>query len=162
MKTWIISDTHFYHDNMVKLCGRPDDFTEQIWENLIYTVKHDDLLIHLGDVTWDKNVPINSLPGRKVLVKGNHDKHSYSWYMNNGFDFCCEQFSMFIGGMNIVFTHKPLIFHEFDINIHGHLHNRAKVESVCKHYCVALEETGYKPLLLSDLLPKLQKEVKDE
>ena len=27
---WVISDTHFEHDNIKKLCYRPDDYNEQI------------------------------------------------------------------------------------------------------------------------------------
>jgi Predicted phosphoesterase or phosphohydrolase len=122
-------------------------------------VAEDDLVIHLGDVSWKSDLVIGRLPGRKVLVKGNHDKQSYSWYMSHGFDFACEQLTMLFGGLNIIFTHKPLIFHEYDVNIHGHLHNVATVDSVCKHYLIALEYTGYKPVLLSNMIPKLRKEV---
>jgi calcineurin-like phosphoesterase family protein len=156
MKTWITTDTHFYHDNMVKLCGRPQDFHEIIVCNWKSMVSDDDLVIHLGDVSFAKDTVVSALPGRKVLVKGNHDKQSYSWYMQHGFDFCCESFVMYTGGLDIVFTHKPLVFHDHDVNIHGHLHGLARVDSVCRHYPVALECTDYKPLLLSDILPKLR------
>ncbi len=123
-------------------------------------VADDDLVIHLGDVSFGGDMVVSALPGRKVLVRGNHDKHSYMWYMRHGFDFCCESFGMNIGGLRLIFTHAPLIFHEYNVNIHGHLHNVAKVDLVCKHYPVALEYTEYKPLLLSDILPKLVKLVK--
>ena len=157
MKTWLISDTHFYHDKMVVLCNRPLDFHQKIITNWNQMISTDDLVIHLGDITWTKDTVVETLPGRKILIKGNHDKQSYSWYMRNGFSFACESFSLFTGGLNVIFSHKPLIFHEYDINIHGHLHNAATIDSVCKHYCVALENTDYKPILLSDLLPKISK-----
>ena len=31
---YLITDTHLGHENMKRLCGRPDDFTEQIFANL--------------------------------------------------------------------------------------------------------------------------------
>lgn len=162
MQTWITTDTHFYHEKMVELCGRPENFHKLIILHWWRMIAQDDLVIHLGDVSFEGDTVVAGLPGRKVLVKGNHDKQSYSWYMDHGFDFCCESFSMFTGGLNIIFTHKPLIFHEYDVNIHGHLHNGAKVESVCKHYPLALEYTDYKPVLLSDILPKIRKEIEHD
>lgn len=68
---------------------------------------------------WKEIYP--RLPGRKTLVRGNHDKHSNSWYMNNGFDFSCDAMLF----RNIWFTHKPADFlpDGAELNIHGHLHN---------------------------------------
>ena len=80
--------------------------------------------------------------------------------MRNGFDFACESFSLYTGGLSIIFTHKPLLSHEHDVNIHGHLHRGEHHEEEfgdikSKHYLLSLENTGYKPVLPSDLLPKL-------
>ena len=61
-------------------------------------------------------------------------------------------FCIGLWGTNIIFSHKPLIFHDHDINIHGHLHNLAKLKSCCNAYPLALEVTGYTPVLLMDIL----------
>lgn len=160
VNTWIITDTHFHHENLVNICNRPVDFTEQIIKNWQFMIKEEDLVIHLGDITWNDDLVIDKLHGRKILVKGNHDKKSNSFYMAHGFQFSCESFSMYIGGMDIIFSHKPFIFHEHDINIHGHLHSLAQVKSICLHYPLALEATDYKPILLGDILPVLAKQVR--
>ena len=158
---WVISDTHYEHDKLVDICSRPKDFSTKILANIARMVRPDDILIHLGDVTWGK---IPKMPCKTILVKGNHDKQKYRYYMNRGFDFACESFSLVYGGVDIVFTHKPLIFHEHDLNIHGHLHNVAKIESVCPHYLVALEYTQYQPILLDRIIAvyKKEREMKDE
>lgn len=39
---------------MIKNCGRPERFTDIIFDNCRKIVKRDDLLIHLGDVAWNE------------------------------------------------------------------------------------------------------------
>src|SRR2546430_2650503 len=126
MKTYIISDTHLNVDNIKTYCDRPGDFTERIDRNVKATVKSDDLMIHVGDVgigPYPGYVQIvKSWPGRKVLVRGNHDGKSPTWWMEKGgFDFACD--AMIYRGAYI--THKPSNFlpEGTSINIHGHLHN---------------------------------------
>lgn len=155
MKTdwWITTDTHFGHENMVQLCGRPEDFTERIISDWKRKVKPEDWVIHLGDVSWpayyDK---LAELPGHKILVRGNHDVKSYTWYQKHGFDVVCENFTMKLEGMTVIFSHEPLVFHGADINIHGHLHAQAAFNSVCPAYSLALEEFGYRVIPLEEIL----------
>ncbi len=126
MKTYLISDTHFNHGNIATYCDRPGDFTEIIMRNWAATVKPEDLVIHLGDVVIGKRHEIgsvlDSLPGRKVLVRGNHDRQSScGWWMAHGFVFACD--SMVFRGQWL--THEPAISLPTNCtyNIHGHLHN---------------------------------------
>lgn len=87
MRIWIIADTHFYHENIKRYQGRPDDFNEQIIRNWNKLVAYDDVVIHLGDVIFgldkETRLPslIASLPGKKVLCRGNHDPKPAEWYM---------------------------------------------------------------------------------
>ncbi len=152
MKIWVITDTHFGHTKMIDYCSRPKDFGEKIIKNWNKLVSRNDLVIHLGDVTWTDDTHMDELKGKKILVRGNHDGNTITWYMQHGFDFVCESFVLDYGGTNIIFSHKPLIFHDHDINIHGHLHNLAKLKSCCNAYPLALEVTGYTPVLLMDIL----------
>jgi len=48
--TWIISDTHFYHDKIVGYCDRPENFTKKTMSHWRKMVAPDDLVYHLGDV----------------------------------------------------------------------------------------------------------------
>lgn len=130
MKFWIISDTHFAHSNIIKWCGRKEGYEEVILKSIYDNVKHDDVLIHLGDVAWKHPVKWNQLlntycKGKTWLVKGNHDKQTHAWYLSKGWDFAADQFMMNRLGYNILFTHIPQPeTRYYDINIHGHLHNQ--------------------------------------
>jgi len=142
MSTYVISDTHLKHEKMKTYCDRPSDFTERIHKNIMNTVKDGDLLIHCGDVGINKfedwGWMVETWPGRKVLVRGNHDRaHSNSWWMDHGFHFACDYF---VQG-KVLFTHEPAnavikadgyrpygsveagLPLDCEVNIHGHLHN---------------------------------------
>ena len=79
MKTFLISDTHFNHTKIETYCDRPSDFTDRIVHNWRQVVQPSDLVIHVGDVFigkregWEAIYP--TLPGRKILIRGNHDWH---------------------------------------------------------------------------------------
>ena len=130
MRTLLISDTHFNHDNIKTYCDRPDDFTELLIHNWVTRVRPQDTVIHLGDfgIGPDKGIKeiLARLTGRKILIRGNHDRgHSCSWWMDNGFDFACDAMMY----RNWWLTHEPaqkLPWTEGPScmgNIHGHLHN---------------------------------------
>lgn len=127
MKTWIITDTHLNHEKIKTYCQRPDNFTELIDQNIHRMVQPHDILIHCGDIgmgkvdSWANTV--RNWPGKKWLVRGNHDQKSCQWYVENGlFDMACD--GMIYRGVWI--THKPWLEklpEGTHINIHGHLHN---------------------------------------
>ena len=155
MTPWIISDTHFFHEKIKEYEGRPDNFDELIIKYWKEMVKPDDLIIHLGDVSFKGHQsPIKDLPGKKILVRGNHDPKSFLWYIKDGFDFCCDSFSLKYYGRNILFTHKPIVYVpvSYDLNIHGHVHTKRKSLVIEKQVAVRLEENEYKPVLLSSLI----------
>jgi len=145
---------------MPKVCGRPKNFNELIIKNLKYIVAKQDVLIHLGDVIADKFNELKPMLDQivcksKILIRGNHDKKTNNWYINNGFDFCCD--SLVIG--DVALSHKPLrILPEgVRINIHGHFHNFdfKILDKECGDYhnpeihkLLALEYTDYKPVNL--------------
>lgn len=127
MKIYIIGDTHFNHDNIIKYCNRPIDYQSKILQNWNRKVTNEDLVIHLGDVILYNKKELfdimNGLNGRKILVKGNHDKESHLWYMRNGFAFCCDTFTY----QNITFSHTIQSLSVGDvcngrINVFAHSH----------------------------------------
>lgn len=164
MKIYAISDTHFNHKKLVEY-GRPVDFEEQILKNL--SKVDGDLLIHCGDFAIGKDeegmarfVEATTGFSEKVLVRGNHDNKSDSWYLEHGFDFVCESFSNKYFGKRILFTHIPARRGPFDNNIHGHLHGnthrldgeQAELYEPGYHIDLAPEIRNYGPVSLQDLL----------
>ena len=158
MRVFVISDTHFGHIKLEELGERPYKTLEKIIKNWNAIVNKDDLVIHLGDYVvgnshW--NSLIRSLNGRKILVLGNHDKKSPTWYIKNGFDFACFSFMWKYFGLNILFTHAPSEYDNYDLNIHGHLHDgrhRGEYTLTDKHLLFSLEKHGYRPVLLKTLI----------
>lgn len=117
----IITDTHFGHESLKTSGLRPKDFEEQIINNWLSSVAPNDTVIHLGDIglTNDENIlsKIPSLTGRKILLRGNHDKNSPEYYMSLGIDFCCNEMFLTVTGIKILFSHRPR---------HNHSSNNAR------------------------------------
>ena len=172
MKIYIISDTHFYHDNIIGFCNRPADHNELLIDNLSRTIGREDVLYHLGDVifrTPEAEAKLKSIlsliPGRVYLIRGNHDKWTDTKYLICGFAGVFDS----IGIGDILLTHEPTFIAGgvYKLNIHGHLHNlgysskRTKGEEFdafggtydCfndgKHILYSPELENYKPIELS-------------
>jgi len=153
MKIWLIADTHFFHDKLAEICDRPADFTVRITENWRRMVSPDDMVIHLGDVAIGKRGPtrelLQSLPGRKILILGNHDHESVGWYIDSGFAMVCQSMVF----RNVLLTHAPSneLPANAVLNVHGHLHNNAhrfaEYEPKPWHKLLAVETTLYCPVM---------------
>ena len=121
----IISDEHFNHPEIVSLCSRPEDHSVQILRKLQTTVAKDDLVIHLGDFSFNPDSDagiIKELPGHHILVLGNHDlEHPLSKLEALGFDDIVPHLFF----EHIYFSHTPCraLPKLALMNIHGHLHN---------------------------------------
>lgn len=164
MNIWVIADTHYFHQNMVTLHGRPQDYEMQMTLEIAKVVEKSDLLIHCGDFAWKKPndafALFRMIGGTKVLVRGNHDYRSPQTYMEKGFDFACDSFTMFYKKKKLLFTHIPV--HELpegvDFNIHGHLHthnnSHRKEEHTLQpfHRLIAIDDWNLKPIRLDVLL----------
>jgi calcineurin-like phosphoesterase family protein len=184
LNTWIISDTHFGHDNIVKFCKRPVYHNELMVTNWFETVKPEDTVLHLGDVGFGryadifmgggsnvlKNIPGNQfeLPGKKFLIKGNHDTKPNYYYEGFGFEivepFSTSEFRLGKGPSFVYFDHDPLAVtmaddHDFwestDVIIHGHIHNNGyhpNCPEDIDYRNVSVEVMDYKPVRLRDIL----------
>lgn len=138
---------------------RPVDFNEKIWAGLD-SLPEDSILIHLGDVTMslDKEVHerLATYKFKKWLIRGNHDHHSVTWYVNNGWDSACDEMVLELFGNRILLSHAPLPKREgITKNIHGHLHggkSRVRPEFYDDSYHVEVcpEVIGYQPAKLGN------------
>lgn len=166
---WFISDTHFFHTNILKFVGddghriRPfnslDEMHEMMIERWNSCVKDNDYVYHLGDVTFQYHGAFNNLmhrlKGRKRLILGNHDKVWNPALIAN-FE-KADTWKGFKEG-NFTATHHP---HRLDglrdgaFNVHGHIHQN-HMEDL--HYInVCVEVRGYYPVHYDTIL----KEIKD-
>lgn len=156
-KIYVISDSHFGHSKMEEWSLRPSDFNEKIWKGLD-SLPDDAILIHCGDITLGEDaithIKLKQYKFKKWLILGNHDRHSITWYVNNGWDFVCTEMVLEIFGSKILFSHIPLPKREgITKNIHGHLHggnshNFPEFYDKEYHFEVCPEVIGYFPAKL--------------
>ncbi|MHB1711242.1 MAG: metallophosphoesterase, partial [Acidimicrobiales bacterium] len=81
-ETWITSDLHVGHANIIRYCSRPfssvEEMNEAIVEEWNTTVRPADRVLVLGDVALGKitdSLAVSArLSGHKVLLAGNHDR----------------------------------------------------------------------------------------
>ncbi len=164
---FVVSDTHFSHKNIIKYCDRPfkdiDEMNNFMIEQWNSVVSKDDIVYHLGDFTWDNNRErfgelVSSLNGRIRLLKGNHDRLKPYAYLNLGFDKVYED--PFVLDGYIIMSHEQMFtsYESLFINIFGHSHNAPEVLTLSPlGACVCVERTGYKPVLLSDVVDSIVK-----
>jgi calcineurin-like phosphoesterase family protein len=79
-RVWMTSDLHFQHSNIIGFCDRPFFTVSFMTEALIaqlQKIPNDELIIFVGDMDIGEYVRtvelIRRIPGRKILVTGNHD-----------------------------------------------------------------------------------------
>jgi calcineurin-like phosphoesterase family protein len=171
---YVISDTHFSHSNIIKYCDRPfknyhsmNERMVELWNN---TVTDDDIIFHLGDVTFGKlddsiNV-LKRLNGRLILIKGNHDrgsnlklfrKHDIFETIYEGNHYQPWQYDE-----QVLLSHGPVapeVINDNQLNIHGHIHNTPLLDLDCyagydenKYINVSVEMIGYRPIKIKDIL----------
>lgn len=168
-ETWLISDTHFGHHNIINFCDRPQNHEDVMMVNWANTVGWNDTILHLGDVAFGKKQNIYTwaqriaeLPGQKYLIKGNHD-HSNSMKIYKSMFEIVKPFVQEFSDVKFLFSHYPdeHISDEWDINIHGHIHNNplqgdfSPMVDLDKIYeNVSVEVINYTPIKLSSILSK--------
>jgi len=77
------ADQHYNHKNIIKYCKRPFKTVEEMNETMIANhnsiVSKNDLIYYLGDFALGNDINsckkiLERLNGRKMLIKGSHDK----------------------------------------------------------------------------------------
>lgn len=80
---WFTSDTHAYHNNIIKYSNRPFDSVEEMNQTMIDNINEEvaaqDTLVHLGDVCFGSLEKLKDFRNRIncnniILIYGNHDQ----------------------------------------------------------------------------------------
>jgi calcineurin-like phosphoesterase family protein len=104
-KTWVVSDTHFGHENIVGFCHRPEEHEQVMIAEWRAQVPDDATVLHLGDLSYKgnarfKHITAKELTGkRKLLIKGNHDKQAFKFYKDSGFKLA-RPFALVVTGVD--------------------------------------------------------------
>lgn len=166
---WFISDTHFFHANMLKFKDdgggliRPFTDVKEMNEYMVMkwnsVVKDNDNVYHLGDVTFDYGKEFNQLmsrlKGRKRLILGNHDKikgtNLMDWF---------EKVDLWKGFKegNFTASHIPLMLQSLRdgaYNVHGHVHQNSLNNP--NYINVSVEVRDYTPVNIDEISAEIKK-----
>lgn len=168
MKTWITSDLHFGHTNIMKFCpenrGHFKDVTHmneemiRMWNE---QVKADDTVYILGDVAFcsasDAAKIMHRLNGVKILVEGNHDRKALK---DESFRSCFAEIHKYLDinydGTKVVMFHYPIMewdqMHRGAVHFYGHLHQNASGLEKYRARNAGYDCTGNIVTLLDDLI----------
>lgn len=159
-KTFVISDTHFGHSNILKFESfyRPfetiaehDEWLVKKWNEVVTTK---DTVYHLGDVLFGKH-SFSILPrlhGNKKLVMGNHDMYPISEYAKH-----FTKIMPYATLSGCILSHIPVHpqqLYRYKLNIHGHLHSNSIDDP--RYKCVSVEHTDLRPVDLQQILDELK------
>ena len=140
------SDTHFWHENIIKFCNRPfssiEEMNDTIIENWNKVVGKNDIVFHLGDFCFcgsDKfKELIEKLNGRIYLILGNHDwKIIKNWHASK-FEGVYQQLVIKVNGKKIYLNHFPFLcyagtyyrFEDAVWQLFGHVHSSDQNKNV--------------------------------
>ena len=162
MKTFLISDTHFGHANILTFKDEEGNFIrpgfkdikehDQIlidnWNNV---VSNHDKIYHLGDIgltsfSYTKRI-FDSLKGEKILIKGNHDGLKLSQYAQMFKDVRAYHVLD-----KFLLSHIPIhpdSLSRWKANIHGHVHAHSLPDS--NYYNVSVEVIKYTPIEFEEI-----------
>lgn len=180
VKIFYTSDWHFGHKNIIRYCNRPFDLSDEgvaqctdfIKKEYCSVVGPDDFVFFLGDAFFGGSKKkyafrdlVQSMTGKKIMIRGNHDYESDSFYLSCGF----------LEIENYISFGKYFICH-FDLTektddeehhcseedvlrevfkksgcefiIHGHTHTLSPVSDDCVRYnvCIDNPKNSFRPV----------------
>lgn len=161
MSTWFTSDSHFYHDNILKYCPNrgmiwknADEMNEGLIEKWNSKVKKNHTTFHLGDICFGDPSILDRLNGKIILIKGNHDR---SDILN------CGRFESIHNYLEIKLNKKLISLCHYkmecwrnshypnSLHFYGHSHATRNGDSQCCDVGVDMEYTDYSPVSLEEI-----------
>lgn len=138
MNTFITSDIHLSHPNIIKFCPKTrghyksvSEMNEDIILRWNAEVTSEDTVFILGDVSFaDATTTVSILSrlnGKKILIVGNHDKKLLKdQRFRAQFEKIYDYYEENMLGLKVVMFHYPIVEynqqHRGAVHFHGHLH----------------------------------------
>jgi len=162
-KTYITSDLHLDHKNIIKYCDRPfistKDMNDTLVNNWNRIVRKKDIVYYLGDLAYGKGSKstddwLSKLNGKIIFIMGNHDKSDKIKIH--------DSYTLDYKGNKFFLTHRPE-----DVPkdwkgwaICGHHHNNKLEEypfinKKNKRVNISTELTKFRPVDMDELIKKI-------
>lgn len=178
-KTYVWSDPHLNHKNIIEVCGRNfnsvDEMNEFIIDSVNQTVPHDGHLYWLGDVSFagvNKTVEMLSRIKRKMtLIVGNHDvpllkKDAVRELFEDIRDYKFIRVKEGDEQHMFVMSHYPMLSwdqgHRGSYMLHGHCHGHIveyPFNEPARIMDVGFDSIGDKPISLREVITRLSPNV---
>ena len=167
-KVFLIADLHLGHANVIGFAGKHRpwknvyEHDEALKNNWLCSVTKRDVVYVLGDVAFSEKdlKDFGAWPGRKILVRGNHDRLSEKSYRR-----IFEKIYGIFPYKGFWITHCPIHPQELRgrINIHGHIHANILKPNIWgddKNYVnVCVEACQGRPVPFTDIRAGLYRSV---
>lgn len=165
---YYISDTHFYHENIIRMCKRPYNNVQEMNEDIIRKwnnkVKPNDEVYFLGDFVYKTSQQnafaiLKQLNGKKYFIRGNHDKESLMMSLRSSglVEWVSDYQIIDDNNKMVVLFHYPIEdwngqYHG-SYHLYGHVHNNDNnYKKMPRRYNVSVELIGYEPRTLDELI----------
>ena len=179
------SDSHYFHENIIKFCDRPfkdvEEMNYKLIDNWNKKVPHDGLVFHLGDFAWGgydqwKSIR-NQLNGEIILIKGNHDvKNMSATAEEELFKFSTQQMLIEIEGRKVYLNHYPFLCYAgtyrdpkgLVLQLFGHIHSGPGKKGMDiprmeylfpTQYDVGVDNNNYEPISWNEVNEKIGKQL---
>ena len=163
---YFTSDLHLGHNAIINIVNRPFNNVEEMNNALINNinsfVNNNDTLYILGDISHkltvdESNELIRRINGKKILIKGNHDKE----FDKSLFEGIYDYLEINLNNRNIILMHYPLKTWKNNrrgsIQLHGHIHAPKEYNEFNKkhgiyQYDVGVDANGYYPISIDYII----------
>lgn len=163
---YFTADLHLGHRAIIHMQNRPfedvDEMNRTIIGNYNAIVGPDDTVYLLGDLCHhmkveEANELISKLRGRKILIRGNHDKN----YDASLFEEITDFKTISANGIYIAMMHYPMLSwpksHHGSLQLHGHVHGRREDNEENRdagilRYDVGVEANDYCPVSIRQII----------
>jgi calcineurin-like phosphoesterase family protein len=162
------SDTHFNHEKIIELCGRPFASVEEMDDTMIANwngkIGRGDIVYHLGDFTFSRRKEeveryLRKLNGQIHLVLGNHDhrqtRNAQGWAWQGHYK------EITVGDQRIVLSHYAMRTwhgsHKGAWMLYGHSHGTVRRDWQVRSFDVGVDLWNFTPLSFEEIEDQLSK-----
>lgn len=133
MSLFAIGDTHLSlgTDKPMNIFRGWDNYVERLVSNWNRVVDQSDTVVIMGDVSWGMSLSeaykdfelLNSLPGKKIIMKGNHDywwntkKKMDEFFSKTNLKLCLFCITMHTGSVTSVFAEREVGFFDAESDL---------------------------------------------
>jgi len=159
--TFLISDTHFDHENIIRYCNRnfknKDDMNTCLLDSWNNNVRDSETVYFLGDLRYGRGSRsmmywFEQLKGNIIFIAGSHDDQEVDDLVQH------HTYTLHYRDIPFLLVHNPADIPEewHGWVIHGHVHNNDLeyfpfINGDFKTINVSVELTGYSPLNIERL-----------